>query len=214
MESVIEISEDSISTLVIENKNYFCSLLTDIYSQINGSAGKAILSENDKILELSKYAELIDGLIGFDINKKSLINKINSAVEKTALSDIYYQRSNEVLSIVEAFIDDLCSELPCNIEASKINIPSIIKMAGICINEDYNGIPEKLIDYMELVREYDRDKLFIFVNMRSFFDDITMSAFFTTVIDHEFKILLIDAHSENKLERENRLTIDEDLCEF
>ena len=161
-----------------------------------------------------KYAELIDGLIGFDINKKSLLNKINSAVEKTAMSDIYYQKSAEVLSVVEAYIDGLCLDLPGNIEASKINVPAIIKMAGICINDDYNSIPEKLIDYMELVREYDRDKLFIFVNMRSFFDDDTMSAFFSTVIDHELKILLIDAHSENKLANENRLTVDEDLCEF
>lgn len=35
---------------------------------------------------------------------------------------------------------------------------------------------EKLIDYMELVREFDRDKLFVTVNMRGFFVDSEMAA--------------------------------------
>ena len=214
MGSVIEFSSEYVSTLVIENKHYFRSLLSDIYGQVNGESGKSVLSEKVKILDFSKYSEFIDGIIGFDINRKTLVGKISSAIEKLAMNDVYYQQSAELLSVVEAYINSLCMDLTGNISSSKINIPAIIKMAGICINDDYNSIPEKLIDYMELVREYDRDKLFIFVNMRSYFDDSTMEDFFATVIDHEFKIFLIDSCSEKRLPNEKRLTIDEDLCEF
>lgn len=77
------------------------------------------------------------------------------------------------------------------------------------------GYPlERLIDYMELVREFERDKLFVYVNLRSFFSDEEIERFLRTALDHGYRILLIDAQSHEKLLLENRVTVDNDLCEF
>jgi CRISPR-associated protein Csn2 len=62
---------------------------------------------------------------------------------------------------------------------------SLIKSAGIEIRNSYEGRfgdAEKLIDYMELVREFDCDKLFITVNMRSFFADDIVKKFIETAM--------------------------------
>lgn len=67
---------------------------------------------------------------------------------------------------------------------------------------------------MELVREFDRDKLFITVNMRAYFDDEIIAKFQKTALSHEFKVLMLEAYAYPPLKLEKRLTIDADLCEF
>lgn len=76
------------------------------------------------------------------------------------------------------------------------------------------ALAEKIIDYIELVREFLGDKLFIFINMRTWFSDESVNEFLATAVAHEYKVLLIDGFSAPLLENENRLTVDDDLCEF
>lgn len=87
-------------------------------------------------------------------------------------------------------------------------------MAGLHFNTVYRNPIEKLIDYMSLVREFDRDKLFVFVNLRSWFTDDEVSLFVNTVLAHKHMILLIDNCEYPKLENERRIIIDRDLCEI
>ena len=100
---------------------------------------------------------------------------------------------------------------------SKRSVSTLLKAVGIEIRDEYEGHRgevEKVLDYMELVREFDRDKLFITVNMRSFFDDDIIHQFQKTALSHEFKILMLESQSYPHLPLEKRITIDEDLCEF
>ena len=80
--------------------------------------------------------------------------------------------------------------------------------------QDYDDPLEKILDYMELVREFDREKLFIFVNLRSFFPDDRVALFLESALGHGFQLLLIDGREYDKLELERRVTVDRDLCEF
>ena len=102
-------------------------------------------------------------------------------------------------------------------EIAILSPTGIIKSAGIEICNDYEGETgdaERIIDYMELVREFERDKLFITVNMRSFFSDEVADSFMKTVVSHGFKIFMIEASEHTILENERRIKIDKDLCEF
>jgi CRISPR-associated protein Csn2 len=108
-------------------------------------------------------------------------------------------------------------DFPCDIVTTKVSPSSILKSVGIEIRDSYDGQigeAEKILDYMELVREFDREKLFITLNMRSFFEDNVMESFLQTVVSHEFKVLMIENKAYERLSFEKRLTVDEDLCEF
>lgn len=85
---------------------------------------------------------------------------------------------------------------------------------GIHLRDEYDDPLERLLDYMELVREFDRDKLFVLVGMRSFFSDREMEMFLKTVLSHGFRVLLLDSVDRERIRYERRLTIDRDLCEF
>lgn len=213
-EDVLNFDEGGFNSLIIENQHIFRNLLQDISHQINGEEGKCILSEKEKPVEMSKYCELISDFVAFDINKKSLVNGIISALGSTAVNESYYMRTNELTAEIERYINDISFDLPCNIECNKLTIQSLIKAMGITICDDYDNDAERIIDYMELVREFDRDRLFITVNMRSYFADDTMQLFCDTAVSHRFRLLMIDNMQYKRLNGEKRLTIDADMCVF
>ena len=213
----VTISNSSVNTIVIENPSFYRSLLCDLYSAVDGNSTSAVLSIKDKPIEFSKNCEIINDFINFNINQKALLTKICTALESKALSPEEYFETQELLTMLENKISDWSFDLSCNISATKLTVSGILKASGVEICNDYEGEKgdaERIIDYMELVREFDRDKLFITVNMRSFFSDEVTEQFMKTVLSHEFKVLMLESSAKQLLKHEKRLTIDEDLCEF
>lgn len=213
----ILIGTDRISCLVIENRSLFRNVILDIINVIEGRRTGFVLSNNQKELDISKSVEVISDFVSFDINKKSLLSKIISALEKEAVSAEKYVKTQELLSDIERMIDEWAFDLSCDIVPQKISVISLLKSVGIEVRNDYEGDAgeaEKILDYMELVRNFDRNKLFITINMRSFFDDAITELFQKSVLQHEFYVLMMESNSYEKTPYENRITIDNDLCEF
>ena len=213
-DDVIKIDEPFVHSLIIENQNVFRELIEDFTVLCGNSDGKSILSISDNPVSFSHYCEIISSFVPFDINKKSLLTSIISSLEKTALNEEFFSRTQQILSKLEVLIDEISFDYTCSVHCTKITINSLLKAVGIELADDYDSIPEKIIDYMELVREFDKDKLFITVNMRSYFTDDTMQFFCDTVISHKFRLLMIENFSYPILEKEKRITIDKDICIF
>lgn len=105
-------------------------------------------------------------------------------------------------------------DLPCTVSCDKIGIGGVFRSAGLGILDDYGNDLEHILDYMELTRELERDKLFVLVNLRSFYSNEEIAAFFQSVLDHSLCVLLVDSVSKARLPLEKRITVDADLCEF
>ena len=93
-------------------------------------------------------------------------------------------------------------------------LSSLLKAFGIRIYEEEQTTLFKVLTYMELVREYDRDKLFVLVNLRDYFEDKEVETFLQSALSHKFRILLLDSHEHSKLSCEKRRILDADLCEI
>jgi len=140
-----------------------------------------------------------------------------NALERAAVSDEHYLETQTLLSSIERHVTDWMFGFPCDIAASNVSVAALLKAVGVFVRDEYEGEAgeaEKLIDYMELIREFDRDKLFITVNMRGWFSDETVASFMRAVLSHEYKVLMIESCTHPRLEEERRVTIDRDLCEF
>ncbi len=215
--NVFEFKENFINTLVIENRSLLLRLIKDISSSLNGFEGLSVLSKNYSPISIQKNAELIHNFVDFDINNKALITKIISSLEKVSLDEENYLKTQKLMCDIENSISDWAFNFPCDIVSTKITPLSIIKAVGIELRDSYEGIrgeAEKILDYMELVREFENEKLFIILNMRSFFEDEIVETFIKTVLTHGFKVLMIESKSYSLLKNEKRFTVDEDLCEF
>lgn len=202
------------NTIVVENQPFLCEIIEDLCNQKNGDEGKAVVSENNVPLSISKNVEIIDRFIPFELNTKPIISGICSVLESCAYNEINYSRTNEILAELERYLYDISMDVPCSVCFDAITISSIIKHSGVGIDIKGAGIAEKLCEYMELVTELDRKKLFFVINLRSFINDMDMQNFIQTVLMHGYHVIAIENHSYSKLINEKRIIIDSDMCEF
>lgn len=214
LDTVFDTEDEKVHTLVIENPKLLFRLLEDIQNQISGFRGDAVLSEKERPLDMAKYAEVLDVFVPFSINRKPLLTKLNAALEKEAASPVIFERTGELLQQLTDYLDALAFDFPCDIVFPKLSVPAVIKSAGAELREEYDSMPEKVIDYMELVRTFDRDKLYITVNMRAFMTDEEAELFLSTVLSHGYHMLMLENSAKPLLKSESRVIIDEDLCEI
>ena len=200
--------------IVIENQVLLRDVVTDLCNQTCGLEGRAVLSENDKPIPISKNLEILTTFIPFELNKKSILGKISSELDKRSSEPDLYKDTLEILSHVEKYLYDISFDLNCDLRFESISIASLIKASGIKINEDYDSLGEKIIDYFELVTEFDRRKLFILVGLRSYLDDTEMTMFVESVYKHGYSIVLIEPVERKSIDKLKRFIIDEDLCEI
>ena len=213
----VEIIDSNVIGIVIENQQLMSGFIQDLYSQVNGFDGKTVLSEDNKPIEIAKNLEVINEYFNFDINKKTIVNKIIKRISETVLAGESYGDTMLFLGNIEQKLYNWGFEVPGDIIFNSITPEILLKAAGLGINNDYsslNEIAEKLLDYMELVKEYDRKKVFVFVNMRSFFSDKIMQQFINSCISHNHSVILVDNKDNPVLKKENRIIIDVDLCKF
>ena len=207
-------SEGTAAELVIENRSVFYSIVQDLSDQGEGFSGRSVLSIQNKPVEIGKYAELITQFIPFTLNRKTLLTKLQGKIEKMALREDHFMEINGLLSSWEALIDLMAQELPVDLQYPKLSFSGVLRSMGMEIVEEDTRPIEKLYDYMDLVRELDRDRLFIFVNLRSYFPDSEVEQFLQTAYAHGFRLLLLESVAHPPIASLKRYLVDEDLCEI
>lgn len=212
--SKIEISDHEISVLVVEEPEFFYELLMDIKSQINNFGGNTVLSICNEPVSFHKYVELITDPMSIDLNSRTMMKKVLVAMEKCSQDAVYYERTQKLMAEIETYINDLSLNFDTEIECQEVSFQQILKAAELTVADEYFRLVDKVYAYMELIREFEGDKLFIFVNLSSYIGKEQLQEFVNTVIGHSFRVLLIDSHDFERLEQENRLIVDYDLCEF
>ena len=213
-DEAFEFEENSIVSLIIENQNAFMEFARDISAQTEGLEGKAVLSEDNKIIEFAKHCEIIFNFAPFEINRKTLLSKVVADIEKKGVRENYYEKTQKILSEIENHILNIALDYNCEFSFEKLNFSSIVKAAGIKIEESGYSTLEKIIEYMELVLNFEKTFLFVFVNMRSYFCEDDMNDFFDTVINHKINALFLENREYKRYQNEKRMIIDADLCKI
>ena len=214
MEHVLHFEPGYVHELIIENRKMFFDMVNSIALQADGQPGGFVLSISDKPVEFSRFTDLTVQFAPFQVNRKNLLTKLYAALEKNALSPENYMRTGELLGELEKYTLLLADELPFGISCQKLAIGPILRALSPEIEEWDKSPLERIFSYMELVRELDRDKLFIMINMRTYFPDEDMERFAESACLHDFKVLLVESAALKKLEHTRRVVIDADLCEF
>lgn len=214
LQTPIVLSNNCINSVIIEEPGYFYEIVKDLKEQWEGMDGRAVLSDNDEPVEIRKNLELVIDCIDFEINQKTLLTKVLSALERTGRSEDYIEKTQRLLAEIERYIYDVSFDFDVEIQCDKISIAQILKAAGIRIISEYDKLTEILYSYMQLVREFDGDKVFAFVNLRSFVKYDELQDFADTVLAHGYRVLLLDNHAYPSLSMEKRLIVDTDLCEI
>lgn len=214
LDQVLTLDGDHVAALVIEQPQFFRAFLQDIDVQLAGGKGRAVLSRDGQIIPFDRHAEMIDSFLHFQLGRKPLLTRLMNRLEMLAMEEDHYLRTAQFTGELEKYVMELSMGLPCDVYCSKISFSGILRAVGVDIVDDYESDLERLLDYMELTRELEHERLFILVNLRSYYSDAEVEAFFASVLSHEFLILPVDSVSRARLSNERRVTVDDDLCEF
>ena len=206
------IKEGDAIEFIIENQKLFRETVEDFKHQLEGEDGSLILSINDKPVTLRKHVELFDDICPFDINSKALLNRIYSNMESTAISEQFYVKGQELLAQIEQYLDGLGEEQGVFLDYTKLSFDSIVRAIGTRISVDYETPLEAIIDYMELINRYDGEKLYCFINFRSYFNDDEMLAFIQTLSMKGLRTLFLESLERKYIMETKRVIIDADLC--
>lgn len=213
-EHLLRFEGGCVNELVVENKRLFFDMVNHLTMQADGLRGKFLLSIRDQPVEFSRYADVTLQFAPFQVNRKPLMTKLYAALEQQALSAEHYGQTVELLGKLEAYLFRLAEELPLDIRCQKLAIGPLIRALAPEIEESEQEPLERIFSYMELVRELDRDRLFVMINMRTYFSHEAMARFAESVCLHDFRVLLLESRAEAPLPYVTRYTVDEDLCEF
>lgn len=214
MGHILDFNNGCANELVIENKKMFLEFVNGINLQADGIKGDFVLSIKDKPVEFAKFTDVTMQFAPFQINRKSLLTKLYSALEQKALLAENYTKTGEIISGLESYVNHLAEDFSFEIDCQRVSIGPIIRALAPEIEENDKSTLEKIFEYIEMVRELDKERLFIMVNMRTYFTDDEMDVFIESVCLHDFKLLLIESTAFNVLSNIKRYVIDEDLCEF
>lgn len=133
-------------------------------------------------------------------------------MQKLAMDEEHYYQTSELITLLESYLLDLSVELTGNIELSKITWENTIKAVGVEFADNYDSLAEKILDYMELVREYDSERIFITLNLWSYISDNEMNKFVNDVVVRGYKLLMLENTEYSIIEHEKRYIIDADKC--
>lgn len=212
--TLIETSSQTVATITIENPKMMYSFLMDMRNAMEEGTEDVVLSDENRIVDFNKNVELLIDFIQFDLNQRALLSKIMSSIEKISENDRFYNNSQQILAGIEKHIMEITIDFPCDISLEKLNMQSIIKAVGIMLSDDYSDLEEKLLVYMDLARDFFNKKLFIMVNVRGLISHNRLQTFIDSALSREHELIFIDNVVYPKLKQENRLIIDEDLCEI
>ena len=214
LHTILDMSDGFLHVLVIENQELLQRLIRDIVRQIAGETGYAVVSQDNTPLSFPKYVEILDRFVPFELNRKPLLNRIVSALEKTALSEQHYSETMQTLGQAEQLLEALAFEFSCDIVFPQLTAASLLKAAAPQLREEDKSPAEQVLDYMQLVCEFERAKLFVTVNMRSYVSDRDMGLFADTVLSRGYMLLMLENREYPRLAQEKRWIVDGDLCEI
>ncbi len=205
-----DLRDDMVNQIIIESPTIMFSFVNQIYEQINKHDGDIILSEKDKLIDISKAIDLTTDYFPFDINRKTLVSKLQSYLKMYAVSE-YTLELDELVSCVSKFLSELSERTEFLVDYDDIDVSGLLKIANVRFSVESDRLIEQVVDYCKSTVNLCGEKLFIFVSLRNYISEEEFYDFRKMVVDNKLRVLLIEA-IERGADGLNNLIIDRDLC--
>ena len=210
----IKIEENTISTLVFENKKSYRHYLEELKSMELGNEGNFILLDSNKEVNFSKSVYLVSDFFNLDVSNKKIVTKVYE--ELSSITNENYMQLMEVKSKVLLFFEQLIQNSKYQIsKKDDIDIINLLKLGGFHIDIEGDFL-EKLSKFFEILVEICGIKIIITVGLQAILTEEELINFYKNIMLK--KIMLINMESEyrysNKLEFEKVYIFDKDDCEI
>ncbi len=213
VQTLIEIKKDCCNSIVIEHPGLFFEAVDDLKRQTKKEDGKSIFSINNKPQDMSKTVEVMVDFFGMTNNTREIASKVLEYCVEQAMNTVHNEKLSRLISEMEVLLQDITWDADFDLEPVHILPKQFFKMMDMELVEE-EKLKDKIFTYVNLQRNLLGKKLFVFVNLRSFLGQSEVEELEICLQQHDIATLYLENKGYPLLHNENRLTIDEDLCEF
>ena len=213
----IVLEDDKVCVIQIENKRCYRELLCEIFYQSNHTLeGRFLVTEETKSFDLGKDVHIITDILSIDSNQRKIISKLYQRLEATAEENDFYLETQEVLSKIQKFISLLTDNETVALNfKEEVSLQDLFKIADVKIESENIRLLEKLLDYLGIVQEFLKPKCIIVMGLKQFFEKEELEEIYKFAVYQEIQLVLIENVKDvENYEREEKVIIDEDLCEI
>ena len=213
----IEIEENTIYTLVFENKKYYRENIMELISQHKGIEGNFIYSNDNKEILFEKSSYIITDIFNIEINSKKILTKIYNSLLKQIIDDTV--EYNELTTHIRAYFEKLIFNSSFEIEqGEEIDINSILKLGDFRIHVEDDDIVEKFIKFLKVLVQLCGINIIFIVGLHNVFTDEEIEAIYKEVCVNKISIINIENQQFDMLSNENYIEkvyiFDRDNCEI
>ncbi len=207
-------AEEKINCIIVENQAYFSDLLTDFSNQIYEKLdGDIVLFENNEILTMNDNMLLMSEFIPFDINPKTLVNKLNNKLISIMNNEDFFFETQELISKNIEYIRKIIDYTDFSLDiTTSFDVSCVLKGASVQFRKDVKSLSEKLMEFMKNTVMLERNKCFILVNIRDYISDNEIEYFYKNILYSKLSILVIGTKHYPDSKYEKKIIIDKDLC--
>lgn len=210
----MDITDDKVSTLVIEDKRQFRHLLYDLVAQSNGEVGLWVLGEDGKCLNLQKQLYIIRDPLNTDINSKDILTKLQNQLIKTGYD--FMQDVFDINQKIQNFYYSVENEYPYDIiHKQELSVQELVKMGGFNFYTENTGELIDLVSYIEVVQEFINPAMFVLVNLHAVTNLDERNVLFKTLVEKKFPVLCLESSLDSIEVDKNvevRYILDKDFC--
>ena len=213
----IEIEENTIYTLVFENKKYYRENIKELISQHKGNEGNYIYSNDNKELSFEKSSYIITDIFNIEVNSKKILTKIYNSLLKQIIDDTV--EYNELTTHIRAYFEKLIFNSTFGVEqGEEIDINSLLKLGDFRIHIEEDDILEKFIKFLKVLVQLFGINIIFIVGLHNVFTDEEIKEIYKEVCVNKINIINIEYRQFDNLSDENYIEkvyiFDKDNCEI
>ena len=213
----IEIVENTIYTLVFENKKYYRENIKELISQHKGNEGNFIYSNDNKEISFEKSSYIITDIFNIEINSKKILTKIYNSLIKQIIDDT--AEYNKLTTHIRAYFEKLIFNSSFEVEqGEEIDINSLLKLGDFRIHVEYDDILEKFIKFLKVLVQLCGIKNIFVVGLHNIFTGEEIKEIYKEVCVNKISIINIEYQQFDNLSDENYIEkvyiFDKDNCEI
>lgn len=208
----IVLRENQITVLSVENPQAYSAILRDIWNQTQGGEGDFILSDNEKMKNISKEIDCVFNPFALDCNDKRIITKVYQELKEQA--GIYLVNEGAVLngSIIE-YLDKLLEHVPYALDYHMdFDVLNFLKLYGVKIDTCGGSLLEKIVEYLRVLSQVCSVKNFLFVGLKQYLTVEELKQLYEFVFYEKINLIIVESVHSQRVAGEKCWLLDKDLC--
>lgn len=189
LEESLQITQNSL--LVIENRDLFSSIVTQLYYYDEEGSIKLTDVQYKKLKE--SEIMLVTDILGYELNTPTIMKKIISDIE--AQLNEKPEQKTEIERLTLQISDIIAEELinhDLDLSMIDLDIPLILKSYRIKIEQRSQSILQKILEIIQVYQYLSTKKILIFVNTCSYLTRLELEEVMNYIAMSDVSVLFIE----------------------